>query len=154
MQDNSCQLRRKAQSGSLATKLATLPQTEHQPVVLESVRSEVAAVLGHVSAAQIDPAAAFKDLGFDSLAAVELRNRLSAATGIALSATLVFDYPTSTKLTAHLLDSRFDYVETDTTTGNTRRRAHGRESRPKDQTQASLNIQGRFVTYSKSHRRL
>ncbi|HEX3324050.1 MAG TPA: SDR family NAD(P)-dependent oxidoreductase, partial [Solirubrobacterales bacterium] len=95
--------RRSAASGSLAVKLASLPEAEHADFVLGLVRSEVASVLGHSSAAEIGPGGAFQDLGFDSLAAVELRNRLSLAAGLRLPATVVFDYPNSTALAAHLL---------------------------------------------------
>ena len=95
--------RRSAGSGSLAAKLASLPEAEHRGFVLELVRGEAATVLGHASAREIEPDRAFQEIGFDSLAAVELRNRLNSATGLRLGATTVFDYPTSAALAERLL---------------------------------------------------
>jgi acyl transferase domain-containing protein/acyl carrier protein len=80
--------------GSLAAKLAESPESDWEQIVSELVRSHVAGVLGHASADAIDPERPFKEAGFDSLAAVELRNRLGQATGLKLPSTLVFDYPT------------------------------------------------------------
>ncbi len=90
--------------GSLGGKLAELAEVEREGFVLDLVRSEAAIVLGHDSAAEVEPARAFKDIGFDSAGAVELRNRLGDATGMRLAATIVFDYPSPLELARHLLE--------------------------------------------------
>ncbi|RMI40714.1 hypothetical protein EBN88_12365 [Streptomyces triticirhizae] len=90
------------QRPQLAATLAELPPAQQRKRVLDLVTSEVAAVLGHASGAGIRAERALREIGFDSLTAVELRNRLKTATGLALPATLVFDFPTPAKLADHL----------------------------------------------------
>ena len=96
---------RKGQAvGRLGAELAELPAKERPKATLEAVLAQVAAVLGHATPGAIDPERAFKEMGFDSLAAVELRNGLAQATGLSLQPTLVFDYPSPQALATHLLE--------------------------------------------------
>ncbi|WP_405861122.1 SDR family NAD(P)-dependent oxidoreductase [Streptomyces sp. NBC_00090] len=102
--------RRRAASGTtpaapadLAAGLSALSRADAERQILELVRSAAATVLGHSGADSVTAGRAFTDLGFDSLAAVDLRNRLGAATGLRLPTTLVFDHPTPTALAGRLL---------------------------------------------------
>ncbi|MGO4758942.1 phosphopantetheine-binding protein, partial [Streptomyces sp. 2MCAF27] len=88
----------------LVARLAGAAEAERPRILLELVRGQVAAVLGYAATSQIEEDQSFKDLGFDSLTALELRNGLNAATGLRLSATLIFDYPTVRELSGHLHD--------------------------------------------------
>ncbi|MGW0338137.1 phosphopantetheine-binding protein, partial [Streptomyces sp. NPDC003011] len=80
--------------GALTTRLRSLPPELREALVLEVVCAGVAAVLGHSGAEAIDPQRPFNEMGFDSLTAVQLRNRLTEATALRLTSTLIFDYPT------------------------------------------------------------
>jgi pimaricinolide synthase PimS1 len=82
--------------------LAGLAREEQDRVLRELVLTEVARVLGHAGPAEVDTTRALAELGFDSLTAVELRNRLAAATGLRLAATVAFDHPTIPAMVNHL----------------------------------------------------
>ncbi|MGH3159650.1 MAG: beta-ketoacyl synthase N-terminal-like domain-containing protein, partial [Streptosporangiaceae bacterium] len=100
-------LRRAAHAGpdtpSLSHRLASLPADQQHRLLTELVQAGIATVLGRASAQEIDPQRPFKELGFDSLTAVELRNRLNTATGLRLRTSLIFDHPTPEAVTRHLL---------------------------------------------------
>ncbi|MER6570166.1 type I polyketide synthase, partial [Streptomyces sp. NPDC001093] len=94
----------RTEAGTLKHRLASLPEEERLTVLLELVLSRAAVVLGFPDAGAVDPQRAFRELGVDSLAAVELRNGLNDDTGLRLPATLVFDYPSPADVARHLLE--------------------------------------------------
>ncbi|MEW1648179.1 type I polyketide synthase [Streptomyces sp. NPDC091219] len=94
-----------APAGSeLPARLAQLPSGERHTAVLDAVLAQAALVIGLDSPDSLDPEGGFLDSGFNSLTAVELRNRIGALAGVRLPATLMFDYPTPERLAAHLLE--------------------------------------------------
>jgi polyene macrolide polyketide synthase len=92
------------ESGALAERLAATPVHEHERILRDALSTHIATVLGLASTDAVEATRSFKELGFDSLAAIELRNRLNQTLGVNLAATLVFDYPTPKVLTAYLLE--------------------------------------------------
>ncbi|WP_323181852.1 beta-ketoacyl synthase N-terminal-like domain-containing protein [Streptomyces sp. NBC_01408] len=95
-------------NGHMLRRLAELPRDEHDAFLVDVVCEQAAAVLGHGSAGEIEMWRPFQDLGFDSLTAVELRNRLCAALDLTLPVTLVFDHPTPRDLVDHLASAVAD----------------------------------------------
>ncbi|WP_299541702.1 alpha/beta fold hydrolase, partial [uncultured Streptomyces sp.] len=89
--------------GSLAQRLAGVPAEDREAIAIDLVRGQVAAVLGHATAEAVEPDRVFKELGFDSLAAVDLRNRLTQVSGVRLPSTLVFDHPSPGAVARFLL---------------------------------------------------
>jgi acyl carrier protein len=82
--------------------LAHLPKAQRRAALLDLVRDHTATVLGHAGAGRIAGEDTFKDLGFDSLTAVELRNRLQQATGLRLPSTVIYDHPSPGHLAGYL----------------------------------------------------
>ena len=92
-----------AAGDALAGRLARLPEPERSERVLALVREEAARALGLRSAESVQAGRPLRDLGMDSVTAVELRNRLAARLGVRLPATLLFDHPTADRLAEYLL---------------------------------------------------
>ncbi len=100
----------------LRARLEGLTPERRRRELVDMVCSNAATVLGHPNAADVSADTGFQDLGFDSLTAVELRNRLKNATGLTLSPTLIFDYPTPSALAEHF-DTELAAAATATTAG-------------------------------------
>ncbi|WP_338894329.1 SDR family NAD(P)-dependent oxidoreductase [Streptomyces sp. TG1A-60] len=88
--------------GEFAQRLAALPEGERGRLILDVVRTHTAAVLGYAGPGDVEPGRAFREVGLDSIMAVEVRNRLRTATGLRLPATIVFDHPTPAAVADHL----------------------------------------------------
>ncbi|THA69984.1 hypothetical protein E6P78_11135 [Streptomyces sp. A0958] len=97
---------------SLAQQWAALPDADRDGVILREARNVAEAVLGHRSGEAIDPHELFTELGFDSLGAVEFRNRLARLAGLGWPLTLIFDHPTAADV-AKLVRSRVEEPDTD-----------------------------------------
>ncbi|MDQ0578394.1 type I polyketide synthase [Streptomyces rishiriensis] len=89
--------------GGLAEQLAATLPVQREQMLLDLIRREVAVVLGHSAPGKVDADRAFREVGFDSMLAVELRNRLTGLVGIRLPATIIFDHPTPRSLMRRLL---------------------------------------------------
>ncbi|MFI2478846.1 SDR family NAD(P)-dependent oxidoreductase, partial [Nocardia xishanensis] len=110
---------RTAAGQAFARKLAGLSETDRKSALLDLVRSVAAEVLGHASLDAVEPRNAFQQLGFDSLRAIELRNKLNAATGLQLPATLIFDHP-NPQIVAEFIDAQLTGVGQDIEVSATR----------------------------------
>ncbi|WP_432097458.1 SDR family NAD(P)-dependent oxidoreductase, partial [Streptomyces sp. bgisy100] len=113
---------------TLVERLSALPAAERHEALLDLIRTQAGGVLGHSSPELIDTGRAFRDLGFDSLTAVEFRNRLGTSTGRRWPVTLVFDHPTPAALAGHLAAKLFPEGATGDTDS-----APGRPDRPSAQ---------------------
>jgi NADPH:quinone reductase-like Zn-dependent oxidoreductase/NAD(P)-dependent dehydrogenase (short-subunit alcohol dehydrogenase family)/acyl carrier protein len=91
-----------ARQGDVVARLHAVSPTERHPLLVALVQGQAADILGHSQSDSVRPEAAFKDIGFDSLTAVELRNQLTTITGLRLPSTLIFDFPTPAALAGRM----------------------------------------------------
>ncbi|MER5886560.1 SDR family NAD(P)-dependent oxidoreductase [Streptomyces sp. NPDC001941] len=129
-----------AASGGLQDHLAALPEGERLGSLVRVVQREAATVLGMASADAISKDQVLKDLGIDSLMAVELRRRLSSETGLALPSTLAFDYPTPTAIASLLLDKLAPSAATKNGKGGNARRVRKNSTSPSDDPIAIISM--------------
>ncbi|BCI79224.1 hypothetical protein MTY66_08490 [Mycolicibacterium sp. TY66] len=134
-----------ASKSALAQRLNGLTRDEQRALLTDMVCAQAAAVLGRPTPDDLDREAAFEELGFDSLTAVELRNRLKTVTGLALPPTLIFDHPSASALAAHLAGS---LTATDTAAAVTH--VDAPSARPVDDRLAYLD-QAAFLALRASH---
>ncbi|MDI5974381.1 type I polyketide synthase [Streptomyces sp. SL13] len=99
--------RGRADTAELRARLTVLPPQQRESELLQLVQTQAALVLGHADSRAVEADRAFRDLGFDSLSAVQMRDRIDTVTGLALPATAVFDHPTPAALAGRLLDELF-----------------------------------------------
>ncbi|MEU9117968.1 type I polyketide synthase [Streptomyces sp. NPDC048483] len=99
-------------AAELRQRLNGVPESERERAVLDVIRAETAAVLGHVAADEVDVRRGFLEMGMDSLGSVQLRNRLRELVDVQLPATVTFDYPTPTKLAGYLCEEVTDGTST------------------------------------------
>ncbi|MFF3943186.1 type I polyketide synthase, partial [Streptomyces phaeofaciens] len=103
-------------SSPLLDRLTTASPAQQEQILTDRIRAEVAAITGRVTSETVDGDRTFKDFGFDSFASVELRNRLSALTGLKLPSTLLFNHPTPIAVARHLRTELLGTEESDGTT--------------------------------------
>ncbi|MFJ9709415.1 type I polyketide synthase [Streptomyces sp. NPDC101234] len=119
--------------GAWRERLASVPSAERPALLTELIRAEIAAVLGFTDPAALPAERSFTELGFDSLSAVQIRNRLSAFTQVRLAPTVALEYPTLPELAAHVHTALLD---ADAPQGAEPEHADGpRETRPEPATQ-------------------
>ncbi|MCW2662054.1 MAG: pks7, partial [Mycobacterium sp.] len=145
-------------TAGLTARLKELTAEQRHRELVELVCSNAATVLGRTNAADINAERAFQDLGFDSLTAVELRNRLKAATGLTLTPTLIFDHPTPTALGDYLntllaapADQPNLLARANDITGELQTLLNQHDWNPEDKTRLAIRLQNLLAKFTSAH---
>jgi polyketide synthase 7 len=145
-------------TAGLTARLKELTAEQRHRELVELVCSNAATVLGRTNAAHINAERAFQDLGFDSLTAVELRNRLKAATGLTLTPTLIFDHPTPTALGDYLntllaapADQPNLLARANDITGELEALLNQHDWNPEDKTRLTIRLQNLLAEFTIAH---